>query len=232
MILSAKYPYLVLEKVYSEAKIKWDFFGFATIVAAIDETQTECNKIGLVSPRISVVANVICNCGWCGYGGCKRRFDEWHFTEYVDYLVLISETTENLWEKFWKSKEVFESKGMKVKLGKTKMKVNMSKGEIPNSKTDPCGECRRVMRLTRCCVQNVRNYWFKEDGRKGRGWPTVWKKTLFVQDARTKLKIENFEPVEKLCNKVQIVNTFCCFGDRLRFECQWWMCDTVVDEKR
>ena len=34
-----------------------------------------------------------------------------------------------------------ERKGMKVNLGKTKMMVSGSKGEISKSKIDPCGIC-------------------------------------------------------------------------------------------
>jgi len=39
---------------------------------------------------------------------------------YADDLVLPSETMEGLRETFWKWKEAFESKGLKVNLGKTK----------------------------------------------------------------------------------------------------------------
>ena len=39
---------------------------------------------------------------------------------YADDLVLLSESTENLKEKFLKWKEAFESKGLKVNLKKTK----------------------------------------------------------------------------------------------------------------
>ena len=39
---------------------------------------------------------------------------------YADDLVLMSETMEGLREKFWKWKEAFESKGLKVNLRKTK----------------------------------------------------------------------------------------------------------------
>ena len=39
---------------------------------------------------------------------------------YVDDLVLMSETMEGLREKFWKWKETFESKGLKVNLGRQK----------------------------------------------------------------------------------------------------------------
>ena len=44
---------------------------------------------------------------------------------YADDLALTSETMEGLIEKrFWKWKEAFESKGLKVNLGKTKVVVN------------------------------------------------------------------------------------------------------------
>ena len=42
---------------------------------------------------------------------------------YADVLVLMSETIEGLWNKFLKWKEAFESKGLKVNLGKTKVMV-------------------------------------------------------------------------------------------------------------
>ena len=47
---------------------------------------------------------------------------------YVDDLVLMGECIENLKEKFLKWKEVFESKGLKVKLKKTKAMVSGLKG--------------------------------------------------------------------------------------------------------
>ena len=42
---------------------------------------------------------------------------------YADDLVLMSETIEGLRNKFFKWKEDFESKGLKVNLGKTKVMV-------------------------------------------------------------------------------------------------------------
>ena len=47
---------------------------------------------------------------------------------YADDLVLTSETMKGLREKFWKWKEVFESKGLKVSLGKTKVAVSGAEG--------------------------------------------------------------------------------------------------------
>ena len=58
---------------------------------------------------------------------------------YEDDLVLASEMMEGQREKFWKWKEAFESKGLKVNLGKTKMVVSGAEGEVTMSKVDPCG---------------------------------------------------------------------------------------------
>ena len=60
---------------------------------------------------------------------------------YADDLVLMSETIEGLREKFWKWKESFESKGLKVNLGKTKVVVSGAEGEVSVIKVDPCGIC-------------------------------------------------------------------------------------------
>ena len=62
---------------------------------------------------------------------------------YADDLVLRSETMEGLREKFWKWKEAFENKGLKVNLGKTKVAVSGAEGEVSVSKVDPCGICRK-----------------------------------------------------------------------------------------
>ena len=49
---------------------------------------------------------------------------------YVDDLVLTSETMEGLREKFRKWKEAFESKKLKVNLGKTKVVVSGAEGAV------------------------------------------------------------------------------------------------------
>ena len=49
---------------------------------------------------------------------------------YADDFVLMSEMMEGLREKFWKWKEAFESKGLKVNLGKTKVVVSGGEGEV------------------------------------------------------------------------------------------------------
>ena len=60
---------------------------------------------------------------------------------FSDDLVLMSEMMEGLREKFWKWKEAFESKGLKVNLGRTKVVVSGAEGEMSVSKIDSCGIC-------------------------------------------------------------------------------------------
>ena len=57
--------------------------------------------------------------------------------------------------KFLKWKEAFESKGLKVKLGKIKVTVSgsITKDGMSKSKVDPCGFCSlRVMANSVLCV--------------------------------------------------------------------------------
>ena len=69
-------------------------------------------------------------------------------------LVLTSKMIEGLREKFWKWKEAFESKGLKVNLGKTKVVVSGAEGEVTVSKVDPCDTCgKRVMANSVLCVK-------------------------------------------------------------------------------
>ena len=57
-------------------------------------------------------------------------------------------------EKFWKWKVSFESKGLKVNLGKTKVVVSGAESEKSLSKVDPCGICgKRVMVNSVLCVK-------------------------------------------------------------------------------
>ena len=56
---------------------------------------------------------------------------------YADDLVLMGETMEELREKFDEWREAFESKGMRVNLGKTKLMVSGIEKEAFDSKIDP-----------------------------------------------------------------------------------------------
>ena len=57
---------------------------------------------------------------------------------YADNLVLMGETMKELRENFDEWREAFESKGMRVKLGKTKLMVSGMEKEAFDSKIDPC----------------------------------------------------------------------------------------------
>ena len=75
---------------------------------------------------------------------------------YAGDLVLMSETIEGLRDKFLKWKEAFESKGLKVNLGKTKVMVSggITKNGMSKSKVDPCGVCSlKVKTNSVLCLQ-------------------------------------------------------------------------------
>ena len=73
---------------------------------------------------------------------------------HADDLAFTNKTMEGLREKFWKWKMAFESKGLKVDLGKTKEVVTGAEGEVPVSKVNPCGICgKRVMANSVLCVK-------------------------------------------------------------------------------
>ena len=61
---------------------------------------------------------------------------------YANDLVLLSENSEDLRERFQRWRGALESKEiMKVNISKTKMMVSGAEGEIARSKVDPCGIC-------------------------------------------------------------------------------------------
>ena len=88
---------------------------------------------------------------------------------YADDLVLVSETIEGLGNKFIKWKEAFESKGLKVNIGKTKVMVSSSitKDGLSKSNVDPCGVCSiRVASNLVLCVQCGKPIYFRCAGVK------------------------------------------------------------------
>ena len=75
---------------------------------------------------------------------------------YADDLVQMSETIEGLRNKFLKWKKAFESKDLKVNLGKTKLMVcgDITKDGLSKSKVDPSGDCSlRVKANSVLCLQ-------------------------------------------------------------------------------
>ena len=94
---------------------------------------------------------------------------------YADDLVLTSETMEALREKFWKWKEAFKSRGLKVNLRKSKVVVSGAEGEVTVSKIDPCGICGKpVMANSVLCEMQEMDPWKMCEGKEGD--PEVGKK--------------------------------------------------------
>ena len=60
---------------------------------------------------------------------------------HADDQVLMSESLEDLRERFQRWSSALENKRLKVNVGKTKMMVSETEGEIALSKIDPCGVC-------------------------------------------------------------------------------------------
>ena len=68
-------------------------------------------------------------------------------------LVLKEKTTEEWKENFDEWREAFESKGMRVNLGKTKLMVRGMEEETFDGGIDPCGACgARVMSNSVLCT--------------------------------------------------------------------------------
>ena len=122
---------------------------------------------------------------------------------YADDLVLMSETMEGLREKFWKWKEAFESKGLKVNLGKTKVVVSGAEGEVSLCKVDPCDICGKgVMANSVLCVKCGK--WIH-----GRFTKVKRVTSRLVRDfvcGRCKKQADGLvEPVEELCEELETV---------------------------
>ena len=145
---------------------------------------------------------------------------------YTDDLVLMSESLEDLRERFQRWRRALEGKGLKVNVGKTKMMVSRTEGEITSSKIDPCGVCgKRVVSNAVCCTRCMK--WI-------RGRSTKMKKVTcssarhFVCRRCTDVGDGTEEPVEVLCDEVETVKRFCYLGDRLNAS---GGCETAVTSR-
>ena len=140
--------------------------------------------------------------------------------------MLMSESLEDLRKRFQRWRRALEGKGLKVNVGKTKMMVNGTEGEITSSKIDPCGICgKRVGSNAVCCTQCMR--WIH-------GRCTKMKKVTcssardFVCRRCTDVGDGTEEPVEVLCDEVETVKGFCLLGDKLNAS---GGCETVVTSR-
>ena len=77
---------------------------------------------------------------------------------YADDLMLMSESLDDLRERFQRWRSALEDKGLKGNVEKTKMKVSRKEGEIVLSKIDPSGiYAGKGLGLTLCVAHSVRS---------------------------------------------------------------------------
>ena len=130
-------------------------------------------------------------------------------------LALMSETMECLRDKFLKWKEDFESKGLKVNLGKTKIMVSgsITKHGMPKSKVDPCGVCcLRVKANSALCLQCSKWIHCRCAGVKS-VTPDVSRNFTCKKCGRN--IGEAVEQEEQLCDEVETLREFPYLGDRV-----------------
>ena len=162
--------------------------------------------------RICAVATIVCNSGGCYYRKCKKGLvDE---LIHADDLVIMSETMEDLKERFWNWKDAPESKGLKVNTRTPKVVASRSEGELFKSKIDSCGVCgRRVMANSMFCTK--RGNWVHGKCAKIKR-VTATLAMHFVCLKCRGIMVGTMDSIEKMCDEVETVNGFCYLGDKIR----------------
>ena len=113
---------------------------------------------------------------------------------------------EELRENFDEWREAFESKGMRVNLGKTKLMVSGMEEESFDSKIDPCGMCgTRVV-----CVK-----WVQARCTEKKKVAVYVNKNFVRKKCRSVVKNFKGPADEKLCDGVETASKFTYLGDRL-----------------
>ena len=132
---------------------------------------------------------------------------------YAGDLILMSEITEDLKERFSNWKNALESKGLNVNTGKIKVIISRSKEQMFESKIDPRGVSgRRVMPSSVLCTKC--GNWV--DDRCAKIRIAIYKLTTRFVCLKCSGIIEGtMDSIEKLCDKGETVNGFCYLGDRL-----------------
>ena len=126
---------------------------------------------------------------------------------------LMSENLEDLRERFQRWRSALEGKGLNVNVGKTKIMVSGTEGEIALSKVDFCGICgKRVGSNAVCCTQCT-----KRIHGRCRKLIKVTRSSArhFVGRRCRDVGNDTKEPVEVLCDEVETVKGFCYLGDKL-----------------
>ena len=129
-------------------------------------------------------------------------------------MVLVSETMEGLREKFWKWKEAFERKGLKVNLGKTKVMVSGEERVVSVSKVDPCGVCGKKVGVNSVlCVRCGK--WIHGRCAGVKRVSSRLAKDFVCRRCDRGAEEMGEQIVEKLCDEVETVKEFTYLGDRV-----------------
>ena len=132
----------------------------------------------------------------------------------ADDLVLMGETMEELRENFDEWREAFESKGMRVNLGKTKLMVSGMEEEAFVSKIDPCGVCgTRVMSNSVLCTACGK--WVHARCTDKKKVSVYVNQSFVCKKCRSVVKNFKGSADEKLCDSVKTVSKFTYLGYRL-----------------
>ena len=132
---------------------------------------------------------------------------------YVDDLVLMGKTMEELRENYENLREAFESKGMRVNLGKAKLMVSGMEEETFDSKIDPCGVCGiRVMSNSVLCTACGK--WVHARCADKKKVSVYLNKDFVCKKCRSVVKNLKGSD-EKLCDGVETISKFTYLGDRL-----------------
>ena len=132
----------------------------------------------------------------------------------ADDLVLVGQTMKDLRDKFWRWKKTFEGKGMRVNLNKTKMMVSGLEEKVTASKIDPCGVCKRRVKVNAVFCTNCARWLHGRCTSMKRVTSGLAKN--FVYTSCTTSDEDGVEPIENLCDGVETVNEFCYVGDKLK----------------
>ena len=133
---------------------------------------------------------------------------------YADDLVLMSETIEVLRNRFLEWKGAFESKGMKVSLGKTKVMVSsgITQNGLSKSKVDPCLDSLRVKANSVLCVQCGR--WTHGRCARVKRVTPMFLRNLTCRKCEGNIG-EAVEQEENVCDAMETVKKSKYLGDRV-----------------
>ena len=139
---------------------------------------------------------------------------------YADDLVQMGVTIKELRNTFFKWKEVFESKGFKVSLGKTKVMVSgdIATVRMSQSNVDPCGVCSlRVQAYSVLCLQC--GEWINGRCAGVKSVTTKFLRNIICRKCEGNIG-EAVGHKEKLCDEVETVGEFTYLGDRMSGGCK------------